>query len=101
VQIVNNRGSRVEIPTPNGGSPTLRVDGSQAVRRDIMVERGPSGEWLIRDNSSGERAVVDMAPNGITRVESAHGTYTVPTSIVRDFFGDDKDALRFFEALSR
>lgn len=101
VQLVNSRGSRVEIPTPNGGAPNFNVNGSGAVRRDVVVGRSAQGEWTFQDSNTGESAVIDMAPGGTTRVESARGSYTVPTSVVRDFLGNDKDAARFFEALSR
>lgn len=101
VQINSNRGTSLEIPNPSNGVPGLKVNGSGNSRQDLMVTRGSRGEWVIQDNGRGESAVIDTTAGGMTRLESSRGSYTVPTSVLRDFLGDDQEAIQFFDGLGR
>lgn len=101
VQVHSNRGTSLTIPNPSGGQPGLSVSGASAAPQDLVVTRGSSGEWVFQDNSRGESAVIDLTSGGMTRVQSPRGSYTVPTSLLRDFLGNDQEAVQFFQVLGR
>jgi hypothetical protein len=98
INATNARGSTVSV-----GQDGISISGtSRKIRpENVSVQQGPDGLWYLTDRVSGYSAVVDASPAGMTRIDSPQGSTTVPTSLVREYFGDDQDALRFFDYLSR
>ena len=100
VQVHTQRGNSLTIPTVSGAHQGLNLSGANRVPDDLVVTRGASGEFQVNSRGTGETAVIDMRPGGLTQVQSSRGSYSVPTDMVRAYLGgEDKEAARFFQIL--